>query len=145
VEIAEITLHVGIGTFVPVRTSDARAHRLKGERFNISDQAAHALNRARRERRRIAAVGTTTTRTIEYVFGRYGEFLAVQGETDLYIVPGYPFRATDALITNFHLPRSTLLLLVCAFAGRDNVLTAYRHAVEAGYRFYSYGDAMLFL
>lgn len=145
IETVELTLHVGVGTFIPVRTEDPARHRLKPERFEISEQAADALDRAHREGRRVIAVGTTTTRTLEYVFREHGRFVAVSGETDLYILPGFRFRAVHGLLTNFHLPRSTLLLLVAGFASRDLVLDVYRHAIDTGYRFYSYGDCTLFL
>ena len=145
IETARLTLHVGIGTFLPVRTPNAREHRLRPERFEIPEPTAEALNRARAEGRRIIAVGTTTTRTLEYLVARDGRFVPGTGQTDLYILPGHRFRAVDGLLTNFHLPRSTLLLLVAAFAGHDVVMDAYRHAIHAGYRFYSFGDATLFV
>lgn len=145
IERVELTLHVGIGTFIPVRTQEPAKHQLKAERFEISEEAAERLNAARAEGRRLIAVGTTTTRTLEYVFARDGRFTAGSGETDLYILPGYRFSAVDGLLTNFHLPRSTLLLLVSAFASRELVFDAYRHAIEHDYRFYSYGDCTLFL
>lgn len=141
----EITLHVGAGTFTPIRSDDARDHVLPGERYTLSQPAADSLNQAHGEGRRIIAVGTTTTRTLESVFSRHGRFVAGQGEADLYILPGYDFRVVDGLLTNFHLPRSTLLLLVCAFASRKLALEVYRRAVASGYRFYSYGDCSLFL
>src|SRR5262245_7192269 len=143
IEIVMITLHVGIGTFIPVRTEDPAQHVLKPERFHISEEAALRLNAARNEGRRIVAVGTTTTRTLEYVFGRRGRFVAVSGEADLFILPGYEFRVVDAMLTNFHLPKSTLIMLVSAFASREKILAAYHHASEQRYRFYSYGDCML--
>jgi S-adenosylmethionine:tRNA ribosyltransferase-isomerase len=145
VEIASLTLHVGIGTFLPIRADDPRQHRLKPEWFNIPEIAAAQLTAARAEGRRIIAVGTTSTRTLEYVAGRFGGVRACSGFADLYIVPGYRFQAIDGLLTNFHLPRSTLLLLVSAFATRDFMLEAYRRAVALDYRFYSYGDCMLIL
>ena len=144
IETVEITLHVGAGTFIPVRTEDPAAHRLKPERFAIGEGAAERLNAARSAGRRIIAVGTTSTRTLEYVCARHGRFVAAEGETDLYILPGHRFSAVDGLVTNFHLPRSTLLFLVSAFSSRDIVLDAYRHAVRSGYRFYSYGDCTFF-
>ncbi len=144
IEVVDLTLHVGIGTFIPVRTDDPADHRLKGEHYEISLGSAEALNRARQDGRRIVAVGTTTTRTLEHVFARNGKFVAGQGETDLYILPGHRFAAVDLLLTNFHLPRTTLLLLVSAFASRKIVLDAYSHALREGYRFYSYGDCTLF-
>jgi S-adenosylmethionine:tRNA ribosyltransferase-isomerase len=142
VEVVKLTLHVGIGTFIPVRTEDPTRHVLKPERFHISEDAAARLNIARGSDRRIVAVGTTTTRTLEYVVGKYGQIMAGSGEADLYILPGYQFKIVGAMLTNFHLPKSTLIMLVSAFASRDGILTAYRHAVERGYRFYSYGDCM---
>jgi len=144
VEAAEITLHVGLGTFQPVRVERVEDHHLHGEHYSISPEAAAELNRAREERRRIVAVGTTTVRTLEYAASRSpdGRIVPGIGEADLFIYPGYPFRIVGALLTNFHLPESTLLMLVCAFSRKEHVLAAYRHAVEHGYRFYSYGDCM---
>ena len=142
IEIVKITLHVGIGTFLPVRTTDPAQHQLKPERFQITSEAASRLNAARDEARRIIAVGTTTTRTLEYVLGKHGRFVESTGEADLYILPGHEFKAVDGMVTNFHLPKSTLIMLVSAFASREKILAAYRHAVEASYRFYSYGDCM---
>lgn len=145
IETAEITLHVGLGTFQPVRVERVEDHRLHGEHYSISPETAAQLNRAREERRRIVAVGTTTVRTLEYAASRSPDARIVpgMGEADLFIYPGYTFRVVGALLTNFHLPESTLLMLVCAFGGKDGVLAAYHHAVELGYRFYSYGDCML--
>jgi S-adenosylmethionine:tRNA ribosyltransferase-isomerase len=142
IEIAEITLHVGLGTFQPMHVAQVEEHRLHSEHFSISPAAAEALNRARQNRRRIVAVGTTVVRTLEFVAANSAEFRAQSGEADTFIYPGFQFRALGALLTNFHLPRSTLLMLVSAFAGRERVLAAYRHAVEQRYRFYSYGDCM---
>jgi S-adenosylmethionine:tRNA ribosyltransferase-isomerase len=143
VEICRVTLHVGPGTFRPVRARRVAEHRMEAERFEVSQATAAALTRARREGRRVVAVGTTTVRTLEAVACPDGSLTPGAGWTDLTILPGHEFRAVDALLTNFHLPRSSLLLLVSAFAGRERVLHAYAHAVAAGYRFYSYGDAML--
>jgi S-adenosylmethionine:tRNA ribosyltransferase-isomerase len=143
VEILTVTLHVGIGTFLPVRSPDPRTHILRPERFELNEQTAERLRRARREGRRIVAVGTTTTRTLEFVVKKFGEFQAAAGEADTFILPGYQFSAVDALLTNFHLPRSTLLMLVSAFAGRELILRTYEHAVRERYRFYTYGDCML--
>ena len=143
VEIVTVTLHVGIGTFLPVRTESPQEHTLRPERFEISVDAAERLRSARNAGRRIVAVGTTTTRTLEFVMKKYGEFKAAAGEADIFILPGFTFKAVDALLTNFHLPRSTLLMLVSAFAGREAILSAYVHAVHEHYRFYSYGDCML--
>jgi S-adenosylmethionine:tRNA ribosyltransferase-isomerase len=145
VEIVKLTLHVGIGTFIPVRTDDPTEHQLKPERFELTSNAAVRLNAAKDAGRRIVAVGTTTTRALEYVIGRYGRFVETTGETDLFIVPGYEFRTVDAMLTNFHLPKSTLIMLVSAFASRESILAAYNHAIDAGYRFYSYGDCMLIM
>ena len=143
IEIIMITLHVGIGTFIPVRTEDPAQHVLKPERFAISEEAALQLNAAQDEGRRIVSVGTTTTRTLEYVFGHNRRFVAGSGEADLFILPGYEFRVVGAMLTNFHLPKSTLIMLVSAFASREKVLAAYHYAIEHRYRFYSYGDCML--
>lgn len=146
VEHTEVTLHVGYGTFEPVRTTRVEDHVVDPERFSVSSHAADALTRARREGRRVIAVGTTTARTLESLtVGEDGRIEPASGETRLFIHPGHAFRLVDGLITNFHLPRSSLLMLVAAFAGRDAVLGAYREAVARGYRFYSYGDAMLIL
>jgi S-adenosylmethionine:tRNA ribosyltransferase-isomerase len=146
IEIAEITLHVGLGTFQPVRGARVEDHKLHREWYEIPTETARTINRARADKRRVVAVGTTTVRTLEYAGGRAAErsggVEAGRGEADVFIYPGYRFRIVDALLTNFHLPQSTLLMLVCAFAGKEFVLDAYRHAVNAGYRFYSYGDCM---
>ena len=143
---AAITLHVGYGTFEPVRTERIEEHRVHSEPFSIGEPAAAAIARTRRAGGRIVAVGTTTTRTLEAVARDHdGEVAAASGEADLFIYPGFEFRVVGALLTNFHLPKSSLLMLVCAFAGRDRVLATYRDAIERGYRFYSYGDAMLIL
>jgi S-adenosylmethionine:tRNA ribosyltransferase-isomerase len=142
--LVEITLHVGYGTFQPVRVERVEDHRLEPERFWIGDHAAAEITRARREGRRIVAVGTTTTRALEAVaLLNDGRFEAGAGTTDLFIHPGFEFRVVSGLMTNFHLPRSSLLMLVAAFAGRDRVLAAYAEAVRHRYRFYSYGDAMV--
>ncbi|MGC2108265.1 MAG: tRNA preQ1(34) S-adenosylmethionine ribosyltransferase-isomerase QueA, partial [Candidatus Korobacteraceae bacterium] len=163
VEIAEITLHVGLGTFQPVREEVVEEHKLHREWHEISDEAAERIQRARDEGRRVVAVGTTTVRTLEYAarlplkqkrlewgtrsVDGYGiqelaPIAAQQGEADLFIYPGFEFRVVGAMLTNFHLPKSTLLMLVSAFAGRETVLRAYEHAVRERYRFYSYGDCM---
>ena len=144
IEIVYVTLHVGLGTFQPVRVEQVEDHRLHQEAYSISAETAEAINRARAQQRRIVAVGTTTVRTLEYAASqsRDGRLVAGTGEADLFIYPGYSFRVVGAMLTNFHLPQSTLLMLVCAFAGRERVLAAYKHAVETGYRFYSYGDCM---
>lgn len=143
IEIVYITLHVGYGTFLPVRVSDIRRHKMHSERFTLSDASAKRINRAKREGRRIVAVGTTCVRTLEYAAGETGVLQPGSGQCDLFIYPPYRFKVVDAMITNFHLPESTLLMLVSAFAGRDNILKAYQEAIERRYRFFSYGDAML--
>jgi S-adenosylmethionine:tRNA ribosyltransferase-isomerase len=144
VERASVTLHVGYGTFQPVRVDRVEDHRVEAEQYEVSANTASAITRARREGRRVIAVGTTTTRTLESLtIAPAGDVLPQRGETSLFIHPGFEFRVVSGLITNFHLPRSSLLMLVAAFAGRERVLAAYREAVEARYRFYSYGDAML--
>jgi S-adenosylmethionine:tRNA ribosyltransferase-isomerase len=146
IEIAEITLHVGYGTFQPVRVDRVEDHHVEPERYEISEAAAGSVNRALAEGRRVIAVGTTTTRTLEAVAAAHqGQLVPGAGETNLFIFPGHEFRVIRGLLTNFHLPRSSLLMLVAAFAGREHVLAAYRAAVTARYRFYSYGDAMLIL
>jgi S-adenosylmethionine:tRNA ribosyltransferase-isomerase len=140
--IAEITLHVGYGTFEPVQADEIEAHKVAAEFFNVSEAAADTINETRAEGGRVIAVGTTTTRALETAAAADGIIKAGSGATELTIKPGYRFRAVDALLTNFHLPRSSLLILVSAFAGRELVLNAYRDAVNAGFRFYSYGDCM---
>ncbi len=145
VETAFVTLHVGYGTFMPVRATDIRDHTLHSEWCAVPPETAQAVNRAKAEGRRVVAVGSTSTRTLENATDDDGRVRTGSGPNGLFIYPGYTFRTVDALITNFHLPRSTLILLVSAFAGRETVLAAYREAVERQYRFYSYGDAMLIL
>jgi S-adenosylmethionine:tRNA ribosyltransferase-isomerase len=142
VAIAEVTLHVGYGTFEPVRVTEISRHRVQPERYSMRAESADLLNAAKAERRRIVAVGTTTTRTLEYNIAKFGNFAEETGHADLTILPGYDFRAVDALLTNFHLPKSSLLFLVSAFAGSELIMDSYRHAVRERYRFYSYGDCM---
>jgi S-adenosylmethionine:tRNA ribosyltransferase-isomerase len=143
IERAEVVLHVGPGTFRPVEVDDVREHRVDCERYLVPEPAAAAVDRARAEGRRILAVGTTATRVLETATSAEGRLQAGEGETALVIVPGYRFRAVSGLVTNFHLPGSSLLLLVCALAGRERLLAAYQEAIRERYRFYSYGDAML--
>ena len=143
VQVAQVTLHVGYGTFEPVRVDEVNQHAVAPERFSIGEDAAGLINQARHQGGRIVAVGTTTVRAVESACGPAGEVRAGSGSTELTIIPGHDFRAIDALLTNFHLPRSSLLMLVSAFAGRELALAAYAHAVEHRYRFYSYGDCML--
>jgi S-adenosylmethionine:tRNA ribosyltransferase-isomerase len=142
VEIAAVTLHVGLGTFQPVRVERLEDVRLHAERYSISEETAAALNAARQGGRRIVAAGTTTVRTLEHCARGGEKFAPHSGETSIFIAPGFEFRVVGALLTNFHLPQSTLLMLVSAFAGRETMLRAYRHAVEEKYRFFSYGDCM---
>ena len=143
IETAEVTLHVGLGTFQPVRSERVEEHQLHSEAYSISEEAAETIRRARAESRRIVAVGTTTVRTLEYAAKHWaGEVRAGAGDANLFIYPGYKFQVVRALLTNFHLPESTLLMLVCALGGKENVLRAYKHAVAQRYRFYSYGDCM---
>lgn len=141
---ARVTLHVGAGTFQPVRAEDIRDHRMHSEWLRVSPETAAAVNEARRRGGRVVAVGTTSVRSLETAarFSQGGELQAYEGETDIFIYPGYHWQVVDALVTNFHLPQSSLLMLVSAFAGYDTVMEAYRQAVAAQYRFFSYGDAM---
>jgi S-adenosylmethionine:tRNA ribosyltransferase-isomerase len=145
VKIARVTLHVGLGTFRPVDVDDPERHEMDEERYEVDDAAARSINAARSAGGRIVAVGTTSVRVLESTADERGVVHPGGGSTRLFIRPPYTYRAVDALVTNFHLPRSTLLMLVSALAGREEVLAAYREAVELGYRFYSYGDAMLIL
>jgi S-adenosylmethionine:tRNA ribosyltransferase-isomerase len=145
VGLTSLTLHVGMGTFLPVKSEEVEKHRLEPEFFNLQPGTAESINGARKPGGRVFAVGTTVTRALESSVDEDGKVWANQGKTGLFILPGHPFRAVDALVTNFHLPRSTLLMLVSAFAGREFILAAYEEAVKQGYRFYSYGDAMLIL
>jgi S-adenosylmethionine:tRNA ribosyltransferase-isomerase len=145
IEWAEIVLHVGPGTFKPVKVEDVRDHRIEPEPYTIPEETAAAVARARARGGRVVAVGTTTVRTLESAADDACVVKPGQGETDLVILPGYRFRVIDVLLTNFHLPRSSLLLLASAFAGRERLLAAYAEAIRSGYRFYSYGDAMLVL
>ena len=139
-----VTLHVGYGTFQPIRVERVDDHQMEAEHYEVTADTAAVLSRARREGRRIIAVGTTSTRTLESLpISADGDVLPGHGETSIFIHPGHTFRVVSGLITNFHLPRSSLLMLVCAFGGTAQVLAAYREAVAGGYRFYSYGDAML--
>jgi S-adenosylmethionine:tRNA ribosyltransferase-isomerase len=143
IETAEITLHVGLGTFQPVRSERVEEHRLHSEACSISEEAADKITRAQTESRRVVAVGTTTVRTLEYSAQQNaGKVRAGSGEANLFIYPGYKFQLVQGLLTNFHLPESTLLMMVCALGGKENVMRAYEHAVTQGYRFYSYGDCM---
>lgn len=142
IKIVEITLHVGYGTFLPVRVSDIRDHMIHSEWCTIPEKSAETINNAKANGSRIIAVGTTCVRSLEYLSDTNGNILNKSGNCDLFIYPGYKFKVIDAMVTNFHLPKSTLLMLVSAFAGRKNILNAYREAIKEKYRFFSYGDAM---
>lgn len=143
VDIVTITLHVGLGTFRPVNVDTIEDHKMHSEYYTVSADAAERLNRAKNEASQIISVGTTSTRTLETVMRDYGEFKESSGFTDIFIYPGFNYRAVDTLITNFHLPKSSLVMLVSAFCGRNNVMNAYQHAVAEKYRFFSFGDAMI--
>ena len=142
VEIIDITLRIGLGTFRPVKVQDTKDHVMHSEEYEISPEAAERLNKAKEEGRRIIAIGTTSVRTLESNYGKYGRFTPVSEATSIFISPGYHFVAVDALVTNFHLPKSTLVMLVSAFMGRQTTLKNYAEAVRLGYRFFSFGDAM---
>ena len=142
VEVIDITLHIGLGTFRPVKVDDTDNHHMHSEFYTIGDEAAERLNKAKQEGKRIIAIGTTSLRTLEANYSKYGCFKAISEDTDIFITPGYKFKAIDALITNFHLPKSTLLMLISALAGREFVLSCYEHAIKERYRFFSFGDSM---
>ncbi|MDT8311284.1 MAG: tRNA preQ1(34) S-adenosylmethionine ribosyltransferase-isomerase QueA, partial [Methylophaga sp.] len=141
IETAEVTLHVGAGTFQPVRVDDIRSHQMHAERIEVSDTVCQQIKAAQQRGGRVIAVGTTSVRALESA-SQKGDIQPFSGETDIFIYPGYQFKSVDAMITNFHLSESTLLMLVSAFAGRDNIMAAYQHAIDQRYRFFSYGDAM---
>ena len=140
--IAPITLHVGLGTFRPVNVEDVTKHKMHTEFYQMTKKTADILNKAKKENRRIISVGTTSTRTLETIIHKYGEFKECSGNTDIFIYPGFEFKAINAQITNFHLPKSTLIMLISAFAGKENVMKAYKEAVNKKYRFFSFGDSM---
>ena len=140
--IAPITLHVGLGTFRPVNVEDVTKHKMHTEFYQMTKETADILNKAKKENRRIISVGTTSTRTLETIIHKYGEFKECSGNTDIFIYPGFEFKAINAQITNFHLPKSTLIMLISAFAGKENVMKAYKEAVNKKYRFFSFGDSM---
>ena len=142
IKVEYITLHVGLGTFRPVEVEDVTKHKMHSEFYEMNKETADVLNKAKKENRRIIAVGTTTTRTLETIMNLYNEFKECSGWTDIFIYPGYEFKAIDSLITNFHLPKSTLVMLVSAFSSKENILNAYEEAVKEKYRFFSFGDAM---
>ena len=142
IKIEYVTLHVGLGTFRPVSVENVKEHKMHSEFYVMSEETANVLNEAKKNNNRIISVGTTSTRTLETIMNLYGEFKECSGWTDIFIYPGYEFKAIDALITNFHLPKSTLVMLVSARAGKENILNAYKVAVDEKYRFFSFGDCM---
>ncbi len=145
VNIAYVTLHVGLGTFRPVKVEDVTAHKMHSEFYMVSKQTADTINQTKKNGGRVICVGTTSCRTVESVAQKYGEIIECSGDTEIFIYPGYEFKCMDGLITNFHLPESTLIMLVSAFAGYENTMNAYKQAVAEKYRFFSFGDAMLIL
>ncbi|MBQ1308250.1 MAG: tRNA preQ1(34) S-adenosylmethionine ribosyltransferase-isomerase QueA [Ruminococcus sp.] len=145
VKIAYVTLHVGLGTFRPVKVDDVTRHKMHSEHYEIPAETARLINETKQNGGRVIAVGTTSCRTLESVATQYGAVKPCEGYTDIFIYPGYPFKVLDGLVTNFHLPESTLIMLVSAFAGYDNVMNAYKIAVEERYRFFSFGDAMIII
>lgn len=142
VRIARVTLHVGLGTFRPVKVEDVTEHHMHTEFYHVSQEAADIINETKKQGGRVICVGTTSCRTIESAADEHGVVQATEGDTDIFIYPGYKFKVLDCLITNFHLPESTLLMLVSALAGKENIMAAYKEAVEMRYRFFSFGDAM---
>lgn len=142
IQVLDITLHVGLGTFRPVKDNDIRSHIMHTEVYKMDKSVAEVLNNAKKENRKIIAIGTTTTRTLETIYKKYNRFEECSSSTNLFIYPGFEFKAIDGLITNFHLPKSTLLMLVSAFSTRENILNAYDYALNHDYRFFSFGDAM---
>ena len=143
IDIIDVTLHIGLGTFRPVKVDDTKDHVMHSEVYQIDEEAAAKLNKAKQEKRRIVAIGTTSVRTLEANYSKYNEFKATKEATSIFIEPGYTFKAVNTIITNFHLPKSTLIMLVSAFAGREFTLDFYNHAVENKYRFFSFGDSMI--
>ena len=143
IEILYVTLHVGLGTFRPVKVDNVLEHKMHSEYYEMSEEVANRLNIAKQEGRKIIAVGTTTTRVLETIMHKNDKFVPCSGNTDIFIYPGFKFKAIDTLITNFHLPKSTLVMLVSALAGKDNILNSYKIAVEERYRFFSFGDSMM--
>ena len=138
-------MHVGLGTFRPVKEDDVTKHHMHSEYFEISEEACNTINKAKKEGRRVIAVGTTSVRTLESAVNEKGEVVAQKGNTDIFLYPPYKFKVVDGLITNFHLPKSTLIMLVACLVGQDKILDIYKTAVEERYRFFSFGDACLFL
>ncbi len=142
ITICYVTLHVGLGTFRPIEVENILEHHMHSEYYHMNKETADILNNAKKENKKIVAVGTTTTRVLETIVSKYNKFVECSGNTDIFIYPGYEFKGIDALITNFHLPKSTLLMLVSALAGKDKILKAYKEAISNNYRFFSFGDAM---
>ena len=142
ITVVDVTLHIGLGTFRPVKVEDIKDHNMHSEVYEITQEAADILNKAKEEGRRIISIGTTSTRTLESCMQKYSKFVETREATSIFIYPGYTFKAIDCLITNFHLPKSTLIMLVSALAGHDFVLKAYKEAVKEKYRFFSFGDSM---
>lgn len=142
IKIVFVTLHVGLGTFRPVKVDNVLEHKMHSEKYSMTKEVAETLNKAKKNKNKIISVGTTTTRTLETIYNKYNKFVECSGETDIFIYPGYEFKAIDQLITNFHLPKSTLVMLVSALAGKENIMNAYKVAVENKYRFFSFGDSM---
>lgn len=140
--VTDVTLHVGLGTFRPVKVDDILEHKMHAEKYHMSQTTADILNKAKQENRRIVGVGTTTVRTLETIIEKYDTFKKTEGESEIFIYPGFEFKAIDAMITNFHLPKSTLVMMVSAFAGKDVIDLAYKHAIDHKYRFFSFGDSM---
>ena len=138
----DVTLHIGLGTFRPVKVDNILEHHMHSEAFEMTEDVANKLNKAKQEGRRIIAIGTTSTRTLEAIYQKYHKFVPTKESTNIFIYPGYKFEAIDALITNFHLPKSTLVMLVSALSSRENILNAYKEAIKNDYRFFSFGDAM---
>ena len=145
IKIVYVTLHVGLGTFRPVNVEDVTTHVMHSEYYTMSEEAANLLNNAKKNKNRIISVGTTSTRTLETVMNKYNEFKECSGWTDIFIYPGYEFRAVDSLITNFHLPKSTLLMLISALASKEQIMNAYNEAIKEKYRFFSFGDSMFII
>ena len=143
IQVVDITLHIGLGTFRPVKVEDTDNHVMHSELYEISTETCEILNKAKKEGRRIIAIGTTSVRTLEANIQEFGKFVPIKKETNIFIKPGYEFKAVDAIITNFHLPKSTLIMLVSAFLGREFTLEVYKHAVDSRYRFFSFGDSMI--
>lgn len=143
IEILYVTLHVGLGTFRPVKVDNVLEHKMHSEYYEMDEEVANKLNLAKKEKRKIIAVGTTTTRVLETIYHKHNRFISCSGDTDIFIYPGFEFKAIDSLITNFHLPKSTLVMLVSALAGKENILNSYKIAVDNKYRFFSFGDSMM--